>query len=487
MKDESGTVFIILVKKHSHAKHSAICWAIKIITTDNLSAYEKLPLGLACCTKAPEKCLEYFLAVLALDKRKEATGATMHNPQVMKIFLYAFLDVLVDPIPFALKPQEDLSTKRKSVIDCADDRAPAQVQHCQKKWFSCLTPCLEEEETVNSPTGKESGLVLPALPYLFGDSMLVDSALQLLQLCSNGSELCCPHCLTQDLPTVPATSNPGLSPNKATLPSSLVPFVTKETLNPLILTAPEQEKRSYSGCRTKSTSLLCGPKSWISIFLSWEMYLESRDWGLITLPGKLRRKLPPAEDLLPKDIKAANEARGMNMTKLAIPHHQYTLTVVHSGLQSPGCPFAEDWLCLVQFGKGLFLHSCGRLVTPQGMNCLWRELCSASTCTDFILCPCLENISRVTFSSLLVTHIKISTVLFTYMEISPSQKPQSAALDTIATLTDIYLNLLPCADKWLQNNVIREINGAEADNKTSSKPEGDQWPIFLMKVHKKLM
>lgn len=96
-----------------------------------------------------------------------------------------------------------------SLTVLSDGRAPARVQ-CQKKWSSCLTPCLEEEETGNSPTGKESGLVLPALPYLFGDSMLVDSALQLLQLCSNGSELCCPHCLTQDLPTVPATSNPWL-------------------------------------------------------------------------------------------------------------------------------------------------------------------------------------------------------------------------------------------------------------------------------------
>lgn len=79
-----------------------------------------------------------------------------------------------------------------------------------KKWYSCLTLGLEEEETANFPTGKESGLELPALPYLFGDSVLVDSALELLQLCSNGSELCCPHCLTQDLPTVPATSNPWL-------------------------------------------------------------------------------------------------------------------------------------------------------------------------------------------------------------------------------------------------------------------------------------
>lgn len=37
---------------------------------------------------------------------------------------------------------------------------------------------------------------------LFGDSMLVDSALQLLQLCSNGSKLCCSHCLAQNLSTV---------------------------------------------------------------------------------------------------------------------------------------------------------------------------------------------------------------------------------------------------------------------------------------------
>lgn len=98
----------------------------------------------------------------------------------------------------------------------------------------------------------------------------------------------------------------------------------------------------------------------------------------------------------------------------------------------PRLPFAEGWLCLLLFGKGLFLHSCGRLVTPQGTNCLWRQLCSASTCTDFIPCPCLGDISRVTFSPLLVTYIKISTVLFTYVEISPSQKPQSAALDTTA-------------------------------------------------------
>lgn len=46
--------------------------------------------------------------------------------------------------------------------------------------------------------------MLPVLPYLFGDGMLVDSSLQLLQLCSNGSELRRSHCLTQDLPTVPA-------------------------------------------------------------------------------------------------------------------------------------------------------------------------------------------------------------------------------------------------------------------------------------------
>lgn len=35
--------------------------------------------------------------------------------------------------------------------------------------------------------------------------------------------------------------------------------------------------------------------------------------------------------------------------------------------------------------------------------------------------------------------------------------------------------------------LFQEIDGAEADNKTPSKPEGDQWPIFLMKVDKKLM
>lgn len=77
---------------------------------------------------------------------------------------------------------------------------------CQKNWPSCLTPLWKEEETPKSPLGKESGLVLPVLPYLFGDSMLVDSALQLLQLCSNGSKLCCSHGLTQDLPTVSAAS-----------------------------------------------------------------------------------------------------------------------------------------------------------------------------------------------------------------------------------------------------------------------------------------
>lgn len=37
------------------------------------------------------------------------------------------------------------------------------------------------------------------------------------------------------------------------------------------------------------------------------------------------------------------------------------------------------------------------------------------------------------------------------------------------------------------NMLFQEIDGAQADNKTSSKPKGDQWPIFLMKVHKKLM
>lgn len=37
------------------------------------------------------------------------------------------------------------------------------------------------------------------------------------------------------------------------------------------------------------------------------------------------------------------------------------------------------------------------------------------------------------------------------------------------------------------NMLFQEINGAEADDKTPSKPEGDQWAIFLMKVHKKLM
>lgn len=80
----------------------------------------------------------------------------------------------------------------------------AQVQPLQKKCSSCLTPPRKEKETANTPTGKESDLVLSVWPYLFGDSMLVDSALQLLQLCSNGSKFCCPHCLTQNLPTVSA-------------------------------------------------------------------------------------------------------------------------------------------------------------------------------------------------------------------------------------------------------------------------------------------
>lgn len=37
------------------------------------------------------------------------------------------------------------------------------------------------------------------------------------------------------------------------------------------------------------------------------------------------------------------------------------------------------------------------------------------------------------------------------------------------------------------NMLFQEINGAEADNKTRSKPERDQWAIFLMKVHQELM
>lgn len=35
--------------------------------------------------------------------------------------------------------------------------------------------------------------------------------------------------------------------------------------------------------------------------------------------------------------------------------------------------------------------------------------------------------------------------------------------------------------------LFQEINGAKADNKTSSKPERDQWAVFLMKVHQELM
>jgi len=37
------------------------------------------------------------------------------------------------------------------------------------------------------------------------------------------------------------------------------------------------------------------------------------------------------------------------------------------------------------------------------------------------------------------------------------------------------------------NMLFQEINGAKADNKTPSKPEGDQRAIFLMKVHQKLV
>lgn len=35
--------------------------------------------------------------------------------------------------------------------------------------------------------------------------------------------------------------------------------------------------------------------------------------------------------------------------------------------------------------------------------------------------------------------------------------------------------------------LFQEINGAKADNKAPSKPEGDQRAIFLMKVHQELM
>lgn len=37
------------------------------------------------------------------------------------------------------------------------------------------------------------------------------------------------------------------------------------------------------------------------------------------------------------------------------------------------------------------------------------------------------------------------------------------------------------------NMLFQEINRAKADNKTPSKPERDQWAIFLMKVHQELM
>lgn len=35
--------------------------------------------------------------------------------------------------------------------------------------------------------------------------------------------------------------------------------------------------------------------------------------------------------------------------------------------------------------------------------------------------------------------------------------------------------------------LFQEINGAKADNKTPSKPERDQWAIFLMKIHQELV
>lgn len=35
--------------------------------------------------------------------------------------------------------------------------------------------------------------------------------------------------------------------------------------------------------------------------------------------------------------------------------------------------------------------------------------------------------------------------------------------------------------------LFQEINGAKADDKAPSKPEGDQRAIFLMKVHQELM
>lgn len=95
-------------------------------------------------------------------------------------------------------------------IALSDDRPAAQIKQVTEETLSLCQPSMRrsmiEEETANSPPGNQGGLVLP---YLFGDSMLVNSALQLLQLCSNGSKLCCSHCLTQDLTTVSATNKSG--------------------------------------------------------------------------------------------------------------------------------------------------------------------------------------------------------------------------------------------------------------------------------------
>ena len=92
----------------------------------------------------------------------------------------------------------------------SDDRPAAQIKQVSEEMVFLPHPSMGrsmiEEQTANSPPGNQGGLVLP---YLFGDSMLVNSALQLLQLCSNGSKLCCSHCLTQDLPTVSATNKSG--------------------------------------------------------------------------------------------------------------------------------------------------------------------------------------------------------------------------------------------------------------------------------------
>lgn len=51
-----------------------------------------------------------------------------------EIFLHAFLKVLLYPSPFAPKPQEDVSTKRKSVsyrLPCADQDVSIFRGQCQ--------------------------------------------------------------------------------------------------------------------------------------------------------------------------------------------------------------------------------------------------------------------------------------------------------------------------------------------------------------------